>query len=257
MKIKTKLVGQRFGRLVVTKFSHENLKSGEWYWVCKCDCGVVRPFPERCITRGRSKSCGCLRVHDLTGKVFGRLTVVCRATHHPQYCTSAFWKCRCSCGEERIVPAGNLVKTERGTRSCGCYGREITSKRSLKHGHRVNQNQGTPEYRAWVGMKQRCENTNCKDYPNWGGRGISVCKKWSISFIAFFADMGPCPKGLTLDRKNNYGNYTQRNCRWTTRKVQQNNRRPFSEWKRRSDRRPISPPSEGRTQTQETDKHHE
>ena len=79
-------------------------------------------------------------------------------------------------------------------------------------------------YNNWVDMKQRCFNKNNPRYKDWGGRGITVCKRWMI-FENFLADMGEKPKGKTLDRKDNDGNYCKKNCRWATREEQQNNTR--------------------------------
>lgn len=76
----------------------------------------------------------------------------------------------------------------------------------------------------WSNMLNRCHNESHEAYKNYGGRGIAVCKRW-LKFDNFLADMGPRPGKLTLDRKNNDGNYTPRNCRWATRKQQAANRR--------------------------------
>ena len=83
-----------------------------------------------------------------------------------------------------------------------------------------------PLYHTWEGMKQRCCNPNFKYYDKYGGRGITICDEWLHSpdvFIEWSLFHG-YKKGLTLDRKNNDKGYSPENCRWVSRKVQQNNR---------------------------------
>lgn len=80
-------------------------------------------------------------------------------------------------------------------------------------------------YYAWTNMKSRCSNPNVRGYSRYGGRGIKVCDRWLHSFKNFLADMGPKPPGLTLERKNNDGDYTPENCIWATRPAQSRNRR--------------------------------
>jgi len=79
---------------------------------------------------------------------------------------------------------------------------------------------------TWAAMIQRCSNTNHKEYPNYGGRGITICERWRSSFENFLADMGtkPSPKH-SIDRIDNNGNYEPSNCRWVTQKEQMHNLR--------------------------------
>ena len=80
----------------------------------------------------------------------------------------------------------------------------------------------SPTYHSWDNMKGRCLNPNNRKYPSYGARGITVCPEW-MSFEKFLADMGEKPKGTSLDRKDNDGNYEPNNCRWATPLEQQRN----------------------------------
>lgn len=101
------------------------------------------------------------------------------------------------------------------------------------------------EYRTWGSMRTRCRNPNHSSYPNYGGRGISVCGRWELSFENFFADMGPAPTPLhSIDRiDNNRGYWCGKcpecrdlshpaNCRWATLEEQYLNRRTWADRKR-------------------------
>jgi len=128
------------------------------------------------------------------------------------------WLFKCDCGNFKEI-IGVSVKNGK-IKSCGCL-RKIGG--NLKHGHR-KKNKTSKTYRAWEDMLSRCNNLNHLNYKNYGGRGIKVCKRW-MKFENFLADIGEIPKGLTLDRIDNNGNYESNNCKFSSWKEQANNKR--------------------------------
>jgi hypothetical protein len=84
---------------------------------------------------------------------------------------------------------------------------------------------GTRAYWTWNNMKQRCRNPNHRRFGSYGKRGIRVCDDW-LTFALFFADMGPPPDGLSIDRIDNDGGYRPGNCRWADASTQAVNQRP-------------------------------
>lgn len=93
---------------------------------------------------------------------------------------------------------------------------------NYRHGH-ARPGAETPEYRTYKGMLQRCYYQKHNRYEKYGGRGIKVCERWLESFGNFLADMGPRPKGHSLDRRDVDGDYSPDNCRWATPREQGTN----------------------------------
>ena len=150
---------------------------------------------------------------------YGKLRIIKRA----ESLGGIRFLCNCICGKNKIVRLSHLKSGS--VSSCGCIRKKMCAKLKYKHGRTHTQ-----EWDAWRNANTRCYNKNCPDYKNYGERGIVVCRRWNRKnkngFVNFYKDMGRKTHNfLSLDRKNNNGNYTPENCRWATYYQQIHNRR--------------------------------
>lgn len=238
------LRGQRFGRLVAIKPTNERDSSGNIFWECQCDCGNISLVTAQRLSNGTTKSCGCYKLdklkrksdkvtvrEDLTGRVFGRLTVIEQAEDYikPNGEHYAKWKCRCSCDNQTIIDVMQSQLRSGKTVSCGCLHREVNQGNKY---NLVHDKSNSRLYKVWNAMKERCYTTTAHNYYLYGGRGITICDEWRNDFQAFYdwamangydenAPFGQC----TIDRIDVDGNYEPSNCRWVDAKTQMNNRR--------------------------------
>lgn len=157
---------------------------------------------------------------DISGQKFGRLHAINQTGWHPLPTGKRLpvWRCVCDCGREISVRKPYLMSGD--TASCGCLRSETTAKLKAKHG----LSHADSTYDIWVLMRQRCNNPKASGYRYYGGKGVSVCERWN-AYELFLQDMGPRPDGLTLDRKDPFGNYEPGNCRWADWFEQNRNKR--------------------------------
>lgn len=173
------------------------------------------------------------------GDKFSMLTVLKELPHKIYVNEKSITKCRqilclCDCGNETIVRPHALISGKQ--KGCGCLSR--TNPLRLIMGADIKNNikeKENPIYHVWEAMKGRCYNPNNKRYKSYGGRGITIYEEWRYDFSSFYnwAINNGYKKELTIDRKDNDGNYCPDNCRWITKSEQNNNtsRNVFVEWK--------------------------
>lgn len=157
-------------------------------------------------------------VNDITGRKFGRITIIglsCVIPHKP-----TLWYGVCECGNQIEIQLSN-----RKNPSCGCYRRERAHKLNFQHGEGATAHR-SPEFISWSGMKQRCYYKFSRSYKDYGGRVIRMCETWKNSYLQFLNDMGRRPTlSYSIDRIDVNGNYEPSNCRWATSLQQCNNKR--------------------------------
>ena len=146
---------------------------------------------------------------DLTGNKYGYLTVLNRSENVNR---RTMWDCQCKCGNIKSINSYSLLTGK--TKSCGCF------RDNFKITHGMSN---TPIYSSWECVIQRTSNPKDPHYKDYGGRGITVCKRW-LKFENFYKDMGERPKNKTLDRIDNNKGYSKKNCKWSTKSEQQWNR---------------------------------
>jgi hypothetical protein len=154
-----------------------------------------------------------VKIIDRIGQRYERLIVLSRAPNKNERDTNARWNCRCDCGNLVIAYGQDLARGK--FKSCGC----LNAERIQSHGM-----SRTRIYNVWKQIFQRCENKDCPSYKNYGARGIGVCEEWR-DFAVFYSEMGDCPVGYSLERRDNNLGYSKINCRWATSKEQHSNKR--------------------------------
>lgn len=209
--------GTSFHKLTVVQRATSDT-AGRAVFLCRCECGNECLVRGADLRSGHTKSCGCRRSAVVRQRL-GRIQMQQFATvlplgqdaeeHECPIRPSTKWLVVCRvCNHRCFIATTKQIRI--GSVRCVCL---------------------TPTHTSWRQMIQRCTNKKHHEYHRYGGKGIQICKQWRRSFVTFFQDMGPRPKGKTIDRyPNRDGNYEPGNCRWATPGEQAANRsKPFSE----------------------------
>lgn len=219
---KEELIGSKYGMLTVLE--DKGSVKGKKMVLVQCECGKIKTISLNSInSTSCAKSCGCLIKNskiNLVGLKFERLQII------EDLGTSGgrrWVKIKCDCGN---VKDSLLQSLKSGaTKSCGCLNKELTSKRSIRHGLWRKH----PLYIVWDSMIQRCYNPNNNSYNSYGGRGVHICEEWKVDFTVFYEwAKDKWQKGLQLDKDIiTKGNkiYSPTTCCFVTRRKNQRNRR--------------------------------
>lgn len=174
------LTGMKFGRLTVIERTEKpvHVKSNEAYWICQCECGnITKPIASSDLKKGGIVSCGCwrkeLRLVDLTGMKFGRLTVIKPVGSE---CKKILWLCECECGNMVKVYTSHLMNGN--TKSCGCLQKEKARERLMKNKNPNFKGGITPITQYLRALNEEWSN-NCKKQADYtcqltGKRGANL-----------------------------------------------------------------------------------
>lgn len=230
-----KKYNERYGNWTILKIGPEKNKA----WA-RCDCGTEKQVLLNNVSNGRSKSCGCIRAKNNKqhrpkiivnkGDTYNNLTIIKEVGTNPR-----LFRCKCDCGKKINVELSNL-RSDR-VKSCGCVRTKLASERVTKHGLSHH-----PLFNVFSLMRSRCYDPNNQDYKHYGDRGISISQSWlnkPVRFVKWGIKNG-WESGLQIDRKDNSGNYTPKNCRFVTSKVNNRNKRSNRIVRYKGQRMPLS-----------------
>lgn len=204
------LVGEKFGKLTVTKIVKHNKKM---LWECQCDCGN-KIYTNTCrLTTGHNRSCGCIKKLDLIGKKYGKLLVIKKLESNKH--KKRIWECKCDCGKIINITTSILKKQK----SCGC-GRAITIKQKMWKGY--GKISGSYWSSIRLGAKSRSLEFNISIEDAWE---IFLLQKGKCSLtgidLIFRSHSSKADGTASLDRIDSKLGYIKNNIQWIHKDVNQ------------------------------------
>ena len=255
------MVGKRFDRLVVESAAGVD-RHGHAMWNCICDCGKrTKNIVGISLSSGNTQSCGCIRReswharkrnpdHPKEYNAWKAMHQRCNNPNNPSYRDYGARGIRVSkrwsgpkgfahfLADVGLAPSPShsldrINPNKNYTASNVRWASVIVQARNRRGVRKETLTLPYPErsllkkaYNSWAGMKQRCLNKNHHAYKTYGGRGVTVCHRWQVSFSAFIEDVGLPPSfNHSLDRIDAHGHYEPGNVRWATARQQAENRR--------------------------------
>ena len=220
------LAGRWFGRLFVLSVVGKTA-ARKITWLCRCTCGQTKIVVGSALLSGNTSACGnCKKdgsiiVRNLCGKRFGKLLVLSQADGRSS--GHVRWSCLCDCGKT-IITTGHSLRGGQATLCRDCLIAKAAEARVTHGQSRTKAHNCTGAYTSWYNMLQRTTNPSNKQWEDYGGRGITVSEEYR-DFSRFFADLGPRPFNMTLERIDNEKGYEPGNLCYADRQKQARNKR--------------------------------
>lgn len=159
-----------------------------------------------------------MRKMDLSGREYGQLLVL--AFSHRTENGTAYYKCQCSCGVQKLIAHGCLQSGD--TKTCGC--RKLLSTSAPNYSHGMS---GTKVYKAWTGIKSRCYSPSSTSFERYGGKGVTMSQTLQDSFTSFYEEIGDPPDNSakwSVERIDNSLGYSEGNLTWALPEQQARNK---------------------------------